>query len=581
MCEGNWSAAEAKPSVVQALIDKEISAGWVHKVPGGREEALKRWPSATAIGKLNLVEAPGKDPRLVLDSAVCQVNTNCSLPEAVQLPTVSDVCSSFQPSDPRSMWIGASLDFKAAHKQVKVRPADQGLLLFEFSGSLYGYVVCHFGARFSAYWWQRLGALLLRIAHNLLSQQPHRAWLYVDDLLAALLRSSGDLQLALLVVLFVCLKSPISWKKAALGDSLIWCGWKFNFRSEAVSLEPSKLVKLAEQIQSLLSSKKVHKKALQSCLGLLNWATSISHHLRSYTAPLYSDLRSPPGTLYNIPSRIWQRFLFSLNNQAVVAREIPGLHISVSSRVFEVGSHKVRRKSDVPLLPSSERLTRVRVADPTASEIALTKDSKEALAWLLSCVQATPTKPLSDPHLLHCMSAADAMAEGDTVGIGGWLCTKDGLHWFSEVWSMQEVRSVWQQLRKDAQKYIACFETLAQLALLQMAHARLGHRYMSFAMPAGSDNTPTEAGVNKLFSTAWPLSLFLRLVASWSRAHSVVSGKKNVWADELSRDNLHRFRSKASARFSFSLNQLCQPQGITLHPPQARWRENFLDSAVP
>ena len=130
------------------------------------------------------------------------------------------------------MWMGASLDYKAAHKQVKVREQDQGLLLFEFAGQLYGYVVCHFGARFSAYWWQRLGALLLRIARQILAQQPRRAWLYVDDLLAVLLRSSGDLQLALLVVLFVCLKSPISWKKAGLGGSLIWCGWKFNFRSE-------------------------------------------------------------------------------------------------------------------------------------------------------------------------------------------------------------------------------------------------------------------------------------------------------------------------------------------------------------
>ena len=108
------------------------------------------------------------------------------------------------------------------------------MLLFEFAGQLYGYTVCRFGARFSAYWWQRLGALLLRIARQLLAQQPHKAWLYVDDLLAALLRSSGDLQLALLVVLLVCLKSPISWKKAALDDSLVWCGWKFNFRSETV-----------------------------------------------------------------------------------------------------------------------------------------------------------------------------------------------------------------------------------------------------------------------------------------------------------------------------------------------------------
>ena len=166
------------------------------------------------------------------------------------------------------------------------------MLLFEFAEQLYGYVVCHFQPRISAYWWQRLGTLLLRLAQSLLAQQPHKPWLYVDDLLAALLRSSGDLQLALLVVLSVCLKSPM----AARGDSLTWCGWKFNFRSETVSLEPDKLAKLADQIQALLSSKKVNKKALQSCLGLLNWATSISHHLMSYTAPLYSDLNSPPGT---------------------------------------------------------------------------------------------------------------------------------------------------------------------------------------------------------------------------------------------------------------------------------------------
>ena len=282
---------------------------------------------------------------------MCQVNPNCSLPEAVQLPTVSDVCFSLQPSG--STWMGASLDFKAAHKQVKVRKEDQGLLLLEFANQLYGYVV------------------------------------------------------------------------------------------------------------------------------------------------------SPPGTLCNIPPRMWPRFLFSLDCKAVVAKPVPGLRVSTSAKVIEVGSLKIRRKSDVPLFPSSDRLTWVRIADPSASEIALTKNSEKSFTWLLSCVQATPTKPLSDPHLLRCLSAADAMAEGDTVGIGGWLCTKDGLRWFSEIWPMSEVCNVWLQLHKDAQKYIACFATLAQLALPQMAHSRLGHRYMSFAMPAGSDNTPTEAGVHKLFSTAW------------------------------------------------------------------------------
>ena len=339
-----------------------------------------------------------------------------------------------------------SLGFKAAHKQVKVREQDQGLLLFEFADS------------FTATW-----CVPLR-SPSFLSLLVAASWS-----LAAAYRAPAT-----------CPAAPQSLAiRLATGpacDSVCLPQKTYLLEESSPGRHPG-LVRLevqlpvrdrvAEQIQALLSSKKVNKKALQSCLGLLNWATSISHHLRSYTAPLYSDLNSPPGTLYNIPACVWQRFLFSLDNRAVVTRTIPGLHISASARVMEVGSLRVRRRSEFLFCPI--QTTR----DPTASEIALTKESKGSLAWLLSCVQSTPTKPLSVPHLLHCLSAADAMAEGDTVGIGGWLCAKDGLHWFSEVWSMSHVREVWPQLHKDAQKYIACFETLAQLALLQMAHSRL------------------------------------------------------------------------------------------------------------
>ena len=57
---------------------------------------------------------------------------------------------------------------------------------------------------------------------------------------------------------------------------------------------------------------------------------------------------------------------------------------------------------------------------------------------------------------------------------------------------------------------------------------------------------------------------------------SHVSGQKSVWADELSRDKLDRFRSKPLARFRFRLAQLCQPKGVILRPLHARWRENRL-----
>ena len=94
------------------------------------------------------------------------------------------------------------------------------------------------------------------------------------------------------------------------------------------------------------------------------------------------------------------------------------------------------------------------------------------------------------------------MAEGDQVGIGGWVSTKHSLAWFAEAYTMEEIRAFWPFLTKDAQKYIACFETLAQLALAMTAQAHHGHSRLSLCLPTESDNTPTEGGVNKLFTTS-------------------------------------------------------------------------------
>ena len=79
---------------------------------------------------------------------------------------------------------------------------------------------------------------------------------------------------------------------------------------------------------------------------------------------------------------------------------------------------------------------------------------------------------------------------------------------------MKEIRSAWPCLTKPAQRYIACFETLAQLALLEAKHAHIGGGHCSFSMPSGADNLATEVGSNKLFSASWPWQLFLQLVGS-------------------------------------------------------------------
>ena len=71
---------------------------------------------------------------------------------------------------------------------------------------------------------------------------------------------------------------------------------------------------------------------------------------------------------------------------------------------------------------------------------------------------------------------------------------------------MDEVRAIWPFMSKPAQQYINCFEAIAQIALMQTCHALVPTRKHTFRLPTGSDNTGAEAGLNSLFTTAFPLS---------------------------------------------------------------------------
>ena len=208
-------------------------------------------------------------------------------------------------------------------------------------------------------------------------------------------------------------------------------------------------------------------------------------------------------------------------------------------------------KTDIWPIPAADKTVWVRIADPNAQEITLRNDSKAALHWLAQCFTHEFRMPLAQPPLLPCLSAADAMADGSQVGIGGWLCTSSQTFWFAQQWSIAELRAHWPFLTKDAQQYIACFETIAQWVLLQMDYSATGCSSLRFCLPTPSDNSPTQASVNKLFTTAFPLSLFLQKVASWAHAKGLslevghIPGVKNT-AEVHRRDQIQEIPHQAA-----------------------------------
>ena len=66
------------------------------------------------------------------------------------------------------------------------------------------------------------------------------------------------------------------------------------------------------------------------------WATNTSTHLPCFTAPIYSDLHSPPGTCYPIPPRSWSQFLWCFDSSCKITRDASYLQLPLRAKVIEV-----------------------------------------------------------------------------------------------------------------------------------------------------------------------------------------------------------------------------------------------------
>ena len=143
---------------------------------------------------LGLVHREGAAPRLIGDSSVSNANALCRIEERVELPGLRDVAA-FLSRYPEQSWSAFSLDISKAHKRVKVHPSERGLSLFSLRDPCgkqrwVVYHTCTFGCSWAAYWWSRVGAVFVRLGHQLLFHM-HFLCMYVDDSLALFTPQTG------------------------------------------------------------------------------------------------------------------------------------------------------------------------------------------------------------------------------------------------------------------------------------------------------------------------------------------------------------------------------------------------------
>ena len=90
------------------------------------------------------------------------------------------------------------------------------------------------GGSFSALWFQRVSAFLIRTFHVLIWVQ-HALWGYVDDIFMVQASAVIELCASLLLAFCATFGVPISWPKLQLGPSLRWIGRRINLRAQVFS----------------------------------------------------------------------------------------------------------------------------------------------------------------------------------------------------------------------------------------------------------------------------------------------------------------------------------------------------------
>lgn len=231
-CTSSWKSARDHHALVQELVQDEVQSGFVAHVPGGIQELKSKFKRA-AVGKLGVVIAEGRAPRLVVDSSISNTTSDTVLPNHMLLPRINDVIRCTPTEMSRDQLIQLTLDVSKAHRRILIHPEDQGLLCFHVVDQLYRWLTLNLGARASGFYWSRVAGLMVRLGHSLLDYH-HTLWQYVDDLLAWLDQQSAPLWSSALVILYMILGVPFSWHKAALAQQLTWIGWSICVRTWTV-----------------------------------------------------------------------------------------------------------------------------------------------------------------------------------------------------------------------------------------------------------------------------------------------------------------------------------------------------------
>ena len=208
--------------------------------------------------------------------------------EKTTAPTLHDAMTALHHCPPDTILL--KLDITKAHRRIKLLLKDWKYISAQLGEEVWLNTVGTYGVASAQYYWGRMAALILRITYHTI---PDVLWafVYVDDFLFLLHPTTPNNTTATIILLYMALGIPISWKKSTLGQINHWLGYHINTATLTCRIMPDKhiiIIQILHQYHCI--TPRTHKQ-LESELGKLNWALMICPPLRSMLTPMYQWLK--------------------------------------------------------------------------------------------------------------------------------------------------------------------------------------------------------------------------------------------------------------------------------------------------
>ena len=197
--------------------------------------------------------------------------------------------------------------------------------------------------------------------------------------------------------------------------------------------------------------------------------------LRPLLAPLYAALQRVPASSVGVSPELWATIRRNLDEDCTLKRSVNHPSFHRGARITRVANSFVDTLAQLDAVPFRKRRLWVEVKDPDHPLRALSDPGRSCLIAWRAVFQGTPfVRPLRTPTRLTLTAEADAFAEGDSSGLGGYILWPSGRNfWFSLRLSAADGAEVTDLFPAPLQSHISALELLAQLLLLWCAFAAL------------------------------------------------------------------------------------------------------------